>query len=147
MKDPLPAHDWDTDRSIMFNVNLINAITFGSLGLPVPSTTVTAMTYAMHGFPFFKIYEEPTQIYGDFKAVKTVGEIDEEEGINDDIHDSEELLDFDEVQIGRGLADEICTCTVKLNAIDAISRFLPLRFKQEAEVKEESEVSTSPLMF
>lgn len=34
-----------------------------------------AATYAALGFPFYKMYEEPTGIHGDFSKVKSVAEL------------------------------------------------------------------------
>jgi hypothetical protein len=45
-------------------------------GLPAPSTPVTVKEYAQQGLPFFHYYEEPTEVYGNFGKVKSVGEID-----------------------------------------------------------------------
>jgi hypothetical protein len=37
---------------------------------------MTALTYVQLGFPFFKMYEEPPGIFGNFGAVKSVAEIE-----------------------------------------------------------------------
>jgi hypothetical protein len=37
---------------------------------------MTALTYVQLGFPFFQMYEEPTGIFGNFGAVKSVAEIE-----------------------------------------------------------------------
>jgi hypothetical protein len=35
--------------------------------------------YAAEGFPFFKMYEEPSGIFGNFSAVKSIAELDKKE--------------------------------------------------------------------
>lgn len=37
---------------------------------------MNAVTYVKLGFPFFKMYEEPSGIYGNFGAVKSIAEIE-----------------------------------------------------------------------
>lgn len=83
----------------MFNVSLVNATVFNSFGLPVPSTPVTAQMYAKNGYPFFKMYEEPTGIYGRW-SVKTVAELDVSKGSTEP-HESEKDLEFRTIEIGN----------------------------------------------
>jgi hypothetical protein len=96
---------WDESRSIMLNISLINAPVLKSFGLPVPTTPISAQTYAENGYPFFKLYEEPTGIFGELchlktlGRLKTVGKLDEEKGSNEP-HDSEKDLEFRTLEIG-----------------------------------------------
>jgi hypothetical protein len=84
VKDPLQAHEWDTENTVMFNVQLINAAVFKNLtGIDPPSTPITAKTYAEKGYPFFALYEEPSGISGDF-PVKSWAAMDKEKSNNPD---------------------------------------------------------------
>ena len=77
LPDPYPASDWDVPRSISFNVQVLNSEHFRQVtGFDPPNTPVTAATYASKGLPFFDIYNEKSNIKGDFKAVKSVMAID-----------------------------------------------------------------------
>jgi hypothetical protein len=78
-EDKYPASIWDTENSILFNVQLLNSDSFVAVtGRAPPSTPIDAKTYKQHGWPFYDIWmEEKTGIKGDFDAVKSVGEMDE----------------------------------------------------------------------
>lgn len=69
--------NWDKENTIVFNVQILTTAAFEAItGRQAPSTPVTAGTYASNGYPFFKMYEEKSQVYGDFSAVKSIAEID-----------------------------------------------------------------------
>jgi hypothetical protein len=36
---------------------------------------MTAAVYALHGFPFFEMFEEPSSVHGDFGGVKSVAQL------------------------------------------------------------------------
>jgi len=77
------GEDWLPKRTIVFNVQVLNSAVHKAVTGSNPLTNpVTAQTYAKSGFPFFKMYEEPSGISGDFSLVKSVGEID---GIEDEV--------------------------------------------------------------
>ncbi|KAK6713491.1 hypothetical protein SNK04_004455 [Fusarium graminearum] len=62
---------------VTFNVQILNSASFERVtGKKPPQSPITAKWYADAGYPFFSIYEEPTTICGDFKAVKSIAEID-----------------------------------------------------------------------
>jgi hypothetical protein len=71
---------WDTDASVMMNVQILDSESFCAVtGLPPPSTPVDAATYAQHGYPFFEIWgEKKTGIKGEFGEVKSVAQIEAE---------------------------------------------------------------------
>lgn len=72
---------WDTEKSIIFNVQMLNASAFNQVtGMPTPETPISAETYAHHGFPFFKLFEEESGINGDWD-VKSVAQVDVEKGL------------------------------------------------------------------
>lgn len=71
---------WQPDHTLAFNVQLINSEVFQQVtGQPPPRTPVTAKAYAEAGLPFFDIHEQPSHIHGDFKNVKSIAEIDNED--------------------------------------------------------------------
>jgi hypothetical protein len=126
---------WDESRSIMLKISLINAPVLKSFGLPVPTTPISAQMYAENGYPFFKLYEEPTGIFGELchlktlGRLKTVGKLDEEKGSNEP-HDSEKDLEFRTFEIGtwkqlidQGLADGMGS--IELGPDEEKSVFLP----------------------
>ena len=91
--DTFPAEDWDTENSIIANVQLINSAVFESLtGMPPPPTPITAATYSKSGFPYFSIYDEPTGIQGKFKGLKSIGEIDKENRRQVALHKQEDKI-------------------------------------------------------
>ncbi|KAK0106277.1 hypothetical protein ONS96_003917 [Cadophora gregata f. sp. sojae] len=92
-EDIYPAEDWDTENSIIANVQLINSAVFESFtGLKPPPTPITAATYAKTGFPYFSIYEEPTGIHGKFEGLKSVGELDKENRFQIALHKQEDKI-------------------------------------------------------
>jgi hypothetical protein len=71
------GEDWLSNRTTVFNVQILNSAVYKAVtGTDPPANPVSAQTYANNGFPFFKMYEEPSGISGDFSLVKSVGEID-----------------------------------------------------------------------
>lgn len=106
--DTFSARNRDTEYSTMFNVQLIDVASCGALGIPVPSTPVTAQTYAEHGYPFFKMYEEPSQVFGTFN-VQSIGALDDAKGVNAAMHEGEKDLQF--------------PTKVILNTVDPMSTF------------------------
>ena len=77
--DTYPPSIWDTENSILFNVQLLNSESFlGVTGRLPPSSPIDAKTYASHGYPFYDIWnEELSGVKGDFDKVKSVGAMDE----------------------------------------------------------------------
>ncbi|KAF2128768.1 integral membrane protein [Dothidotthia symphoricarpi CBS 119687] len=71
---------WLSDRTTVFNVQILNAAVYKAVtGDAPPSKPPNAETYKENGLPFFKMYEEPSGISGDFGLVKSVAQIDETE--------------------------------------------------------------------
>jgi hypothetical protein len=71
------GNDWLPDHTTLFNVQVLNSAVYEAVtGSAPPSDPIDAQTYKRHGFPFFKIYGEPSGISGDFSMVKSVGQID-----------------------------------------------------------------------
>lgn len=116
--DDHPSTFWKRDNTIMFNVQLLNAAVFKSLiGINPPPTPVSASTYAAYGYPFFKLYEEPSGIAGDFN-VKSVAQLDKEKDneMQVTIHQQENNLSFS---------------TLALNTVDKKSTFLPIALLED----------------
>lgn len=78
IRDMSPIGTWDADRTVLFNVQIVNASLFPLItDLPAPTTPITAQSYADVDLPYFKIYDEqPSGISGDFADVKSVAQID-----------------------------------------------------------------------
>lgn len=91
--DPYASDSWEPERSISFNVQILNSELFHQVtGQAPPPTPITAQTYADHGLPFFKLYEEKSGIEGDFKGVKSVKAMDNAK----DVTKNGQSLDADE---------------------------------------------------
>lgn len=69
---------WDFERTIIFNVQLLDTTAFKSLtGLQAPASPITAATCEAKGIPFYKIEDEqPTGIAGAFGSLKSVNMLD-----------------------------------------------------------------------
>lgn len=77
INDTYKADTWDRDSTIRFNVQILNSSVFRQVtGMDPPETPVSAATYASEGFPFFDIYNETSDIQGNFEDVKSVKQID-----------------------------------------------------------------------
>lgn len=75
--DKYKSSDWRRPATVTFNLQLLNSLCFEYVtGIPAPPTPVTAAVYAEHGFPFFDMYEEPTDVHGDFAKVKSIAQIE-----------------------------------------------------------------------
>ena len=78
LEDTNPVTIWERDRTVSFNVQILNSDMFQQVtGKPPPSTPMSAKTYRDHGLPFFKIYGEKSTIKGDFNGIKSVKQLDE----------------------------------------------------------------------
>ncbi|KAI1413445.1 hypothetical protein F5Y13DRAFT_189352 [Hypoxylon sp. FL1857] len=81
-EDDTPASDWIRDITITIPVQILNSTAFCKVtGLAMPPSSVDASAYAEKGSPFFKMYEEPSTVAGDFDAIKSVNEIDQKRGV------------------------------------------------------------------
>ncbi|CAD6455741.1 952fec00-b09f-4441-98f5-cb8d438bcf9e [Sclerotinia trifoliorum] len=109
-KDNFNKNRYDEKYAVMFNVQLLGPKTFQLVtGIPPPQTSISAETYAEHGYPFFEIYNEPRTLTGTFgQLLKSVGDNDKEKNVNLEVHEREHGLHFR---------------TVKLNKVDEISDF------------------------
>ena len=77
LPDNNPASTWERDQTIYFNVQILDSVVFQkTTGLEPPKTPISAATYASHGLPFFEIYNEKSDIEGNFEDVKSVKAID-----------------------------------------------------------------------
>jgi hypothetical protein len=80
--------DWLPGRTTVFNAQILNSAAYQVVtGEAPPMQPITANMYATKGFPFFKMYEEPSGISGNFGAVKSIAEIDKkkEDTVNPEI--------------------------------------------------------------
>ena len=77
IEDTHPASIWDRDRSVCFNVQILNSEMFQQVtGKAPPSTPISAKTYADQSLPFYKIYGETSTVKGDFDGIKSVKELE-----------------------------------------------------------------------
>lgn len=68
---------WEGSKTIVFNVQILNSAIYRAItGVIPPTKPLSAAIYKQYGLPFFKLYEEPSGVSGDFSLVKSVGEID-----------------------------------------------------------------------
>ncbi|KAG4218664.1 hypothetical protein PC116_g32856, partial [Phytophthora cactorum] len=73
---------WLEDMTMTIPVQILNGAGFRSvMGKDPPPSPVSAETYAAEGLPFFDLPEEPSDVFGDFEAVRSVNEIDRSRGI------------------------------------------------------------------
>jgi hypothetical protein len=76
--DKHPSSAWDSERTVMFNVQILNSELFHAVtGKSPPKSPISAKTYAQHGLPFYKIYEEKSSIMGNFQNLKSITELDD----------------------------------------------------------------------
>ena len=125
LKDRYPADIWQPDRTICFNVQILDSAIFRQItGFDPPDTPVSAATYAEHGLPFYDIYNENSDIKGHFEAVKSVKAIEKsEQGPHD--NDQEELsytnpivlLNPDGVKMGFRTVSELEHELASMNAV------------------------------
>ncbi|KAK3672821.1 hypothetical protein LTR78_007407 [Recurvomyces mirabilis] len=78
VEDEYDPGSWDSDSSILFNVDILNSQVFKHYtGIDPPTTPVTAKQYAAYGIPYYAIYDEkPSRIHGDFANDKSVNDKD-----------------------------------------------------------------------
>jgi hypothetical protein len=72
--------DWLPDRTTVFNAQILNSAAYKAVtGEAPPLAPMDVATYAALGYPFYKMYEEPTGIHGEFSKVKSIAELDKTE--------------------------------------------------------------------
>lgn len=77
LKDTNQADSWQRGRTIRFNVQILNSAVFRQVtGMDPPKTPISAATYASQGLPFFDIYNETSDIKGNFKEAKSIKEVE-----------------------------------------------------------------------
>lgn len=76
-RDYYDPEKWLSDRTLRFNVQLLNSELFQKVtGKQPPPTPVSAQVAVASGLPFFELQEEASNIHGHFNNVKSVAEID-----------------------------------------------------------------------
>jgi len=67
---------WDVAKTTVFNAQILNAALYEIVTGRKPLTRpLSHEFYASHGFPYYKMYEENSGVYGRFGALKSVGEL------------------------------------------------------------------------
>jgi hypothetical protein len=75
--DILDPSKWQPEFTTTINTQILNASAYRAVtGRTPPTEPISAKTYEAHGYPFFKVYEEPSGVFGDFTKVKSIAEID-----------------------------------------------------------------------
>ncbi|KAF1979228.1 hypothetical protein BU23DRAFT_563445 [Bimuria novae-zelandiae CBS 107.79] len=70
-------HEWLPEQTTVFNVQMLTSAAYKMVtGSAPPYKPIGAEEYAAHNMPFFKMYEEPSGVCGDFGAVKSVAQLD-----------------------------------------------------------------------
>jgi hypothetical protein len=119
IKDDIPADEWDTDNSVLINVQLIDAAAFARITgfTPLPSP-ITASTYAKSGYPFYSMYEEPSGIKGNFKGLKSIAEMEKGRATG---HPKEKHLQFPVVALSASRSSFVPVSEMKarLNNVKA----------------------------
>lgn len=78
--DTLDSTKWQSTRTVVFNAQILNSAAYKAVtGKGPPTLPMTAEDYAKHGLPFFKLYEEPSTVHGNFDQVLSVAQMDEQE--------------------------------------------------------------------
>ncbi|KAI0381386.1 hypothetical protein F5Y04DRAFT_288960 [Hypomontagnella monticulosa] len=81
-EDTISASRWMKDRTVTIPVQILDTAAFRQVtGTDPPPCPIDASTYAEAGLPFFKMYEEPSTVSGNFDAVKSINEIEQNRGI------------------------------------------------------------------
>ena len=81
--DPIDPCRWADIAPLYLNVQILNSKMFGEVTKEeAPPTPISAESYAKAGLPFFKLYEEPSDISGAFKNVKSIAGLDQEKGLD-----------------------------------------------------------------
>jgi hypothetical protein len=70
-------YQWNATQTKVFNIQILNSLHFKQVtGVSPPKSPISTATYTAHGYPFFNMYEEPTEVTGEFSVVKSIGQID-----------------------------------------------------------------------
>ncbi|KAF3935211.1 hypothetical protein ABW19_dt0200785 [Dactylella cylindrospora] len=75
-RDNVPASLWQRDRTIGFNVQILNSALYSQItssSSPPPNLPQSAQSYANSGGNFFKIDETPSGVFGQFQGVQSIG--------------------------------------------------------------------------
>lgn len=83
VEDPICSDRWEDVAPLHLNVQILNSEIFRKVTKEEPpSTPLSAASYAEAGLPFFKLYEEPSKVFGSFKTIKSVAGLDQEKGLS-----------------------------------------------------------------
>lgn len=63
-------------------------------GVTAHPTPISAELYAKLGYPFFEVYEEPSNVHGSIEGLKSVGQVDRSKGKNLKLQKNEKMVDF-----------------------------------------------------
>lgn len=81
LEDDNCVSSWDRERTITFNVQIVNSEVFRQVTrMDPPETPVDAKAYASLGLPFHEIYIEQSSVKGEFGDIQSVKQLDKSEG-------------------------------------------------------------------
>jgi hypothetical protein len=73
-------YEFDDSQTKVFNAQVFNSQLYRQVTGEVPTEPpINASTYADYGYPFYSMYEEPSEVSGNFDAVQSVNQIDKVE--------------------------------------------------------------------
>ncbi|XDG05127.1 hypothetical protein ABKA04_004742 [Annulohypoxylon sp. FPYF3050] len=85
-KDFEDPNSWLKGHTMTIPVQILNSTAFRQVtGVDPPPCPIDASTYAERGLPFFKLWEEPSSVAGDFEAVRSVRELELNRDIEQEI--------------------------------------------------------------
>ena len=68
--------NWDTSKTIVFNAQILNSALYQAVtGVKSLTMPIRHEVYTAHGFPYYKMNEEPSGIHGNFGLIKSVDQI------------------------------------------------------------------------
>ncbi|KAF7679239.1 transcription factor 3 [Alternaria burnsii] len=68
--------NWDTTKTTVFNAQILNSMLYQAVTGARPLVpSILHERYIHHGLPYYKMYEELSNIYSNFDMVKSVGQI------------------------------------------------------------------------
>src|SRR5438045_3977045 len=72
-RDVYAPDSWDQSTTTAFNLQVLDAAVFKEVtGFAPPKCPIDARTYKEHGYPFFDIPEDESDVAGDFGDLKSL---------------------------------------------------------------------------
>ena len=121
------THCWDVSQTKVINVQILNSLRYEQItGNPPHDPSIDAFTYVKHGYPFFKLYEEPTDVTGDFSLLQSVAKLD---GVNEESLGPHKIVEINKPSEAEANCDEL------LNSAGPLTEFRSLKQLEEEMLK------------